>query len=81
MELLGGAFVLPPPTMSAAFSQTNLVLTWPTNNGATFGLYTATNLAGPWQPINPGGQTNGAQVSVSIAPGAGPAFFRLQRSQ
>jgi hypothetical protein len=81
LELLGGAAVLPPPTINASLTQNNIVLTWPTNSGSTFALYAATNLVNPvWQPAGILLQTNGSQVNASIAPGSGPAFFRLQRS-
>ncbi len=82
LELLGGAIVLPPPTLAATFSATNLVLTWPANNASGFMLYTTTNVAGgAWQPAGAAAQTNAGQVSVSLAPGAGEAYFRLQRNQ
>jgi len=82
LELLGGAYVLPPPTINAAVEQNNIVLTWPTNTGGTFALYSATNVAQPtWQPSGAVLQTNGSQVYVSVTPGSGPAFFRLQRSK
>jgi hypothetical protein len=83
MELLGGAFALPPPTLGAtAGAGGNLVLTWTTNDSPGFMLYTSANLGGgAWQPAGLAAQTNGGQVSVSVAPGAGAAYFRLQRGQ
>jgi lysophospholipase L1-like esterase len=82
LELLGGAYVQPPPSLSAALAQNNIVLTWPASNGAAFTLYAATNLANAlWQPVNAPLQTNNSQINVSVAPGPGSAFFRLQWSQ
>jgi hypothetical protein len=81
LELLGGAFVLPPPTISAALAQNNLVLTWPASNAPAFALYSTTNLTQAiWAPVSALLQTNNGQINVSFAPGPGPAFFRLQRS-
>ncbi|HWD21136.1 MAG TPA: GDSL-type esterase/lipase family protein [Verrucomicrobiae bacterium] len=81
LELLGGAFILPPPTLTAAFTTGQIILTWPTNTGATFALYSTPTLQpGTWQPVAANPQTNAAQISISLTAGPGPAFFRLQRA-
>jgi len=82
MELIGGAIVLSPPTISASISQQGVALSWQANNGATFALYSTGSLTAPnWQPANAVLQTNSSAITASIAPGPGSAFFRLQRSQ
>lgn len=80
MELIGGAYVLPPPTLAAALAQTNIVLSWPANNGSTFTLYSAPTLAaGSWQAVNAPLETNSDQITASVPLGVSPLFFRLQQ--
>ncbi len=82
-ELLGGAFVLPNPTLTAGLATNNISLTWPLTNGSAFALYSSTTLAPPnWQPFSPSlFQTNNGQITAAITPATGSAFFRLQGSQ
>ena len=82
-ELLGGAFVLPNPTLTAALANTNISLTWPVTSGSAFTLYSsATLFPANWQPLSPSLlQTNNGRITAAITPGPGSAFFRLQRSQ
>jgi hypothetical protein len=82
MELLGGAFVMPPPAVSAGFSNNSIVMNWPMTNGAAFTLYSAGQLTGaPWQPAGALLQTNNGQITVTITPGVGAGYFRLQLGQ
>ncbi len=82
LELLGGALVVGPPGLSAGRAQENIVLTWAAGSGAAFALYTAANLEGAaWAPVSGARQTNAGQISMTVAPGSGRAFFRLQLSQ
>jgi lysophospholipase L1-like esterase len=82
-ELLGGAFVLPNPTLTATLSSNNISLTWPLTNGSAFALYSSATLVPPnWQALSPNLlQTNYGQISAAITPGPGSAFFRLQLKQ
>jgi lysophospholipase L1-like esterase len=82
-ELLGGAFVLSNPTLTAALADTNISLTWPLTGGGTFSLYSSATLVPPnWQAL-PSNlfQTNNGQITAVITPGSGDCFFRLQLSQ
>jgi lysophospholipase L1-like esterase len=82
-ELLGGAFVLSNPTLTAALVNNNISLTWPLTNGSAFTLYSSPTLVSPnWQVVSPSLlQTNNGQITAAITPGPGSAFFRLQLSQ
>jgi lysophospholipase L1-like esterase len=82
-ELLGGAFVLPNPTLTATLASNNISLTWPLTSGSAFALYSSAMLAPPnWQALSPSlFQTNDGQISVAITPGPGAAYFRLQLNQ
>ncbi len=82
-ELLGGAFVLPNPTLTAALANNNISLTWPLTNRVAFTLYSSATLVSPkWQAVAPSLlQTNNGQITASITPGPGSAFFRLQSGQ
>jgi lysophospholipase L1-like esterase len=82
-ELLGGAFVLPNPTLTATLANTNISLTWPLTGGGAFTLYSSATLVPPnWQAVSPSlFQTNNGQISDVITPGSGCCFFRLQLSQ
>jgi len=72
--------LLPPPSLSVAFSATNVVISWPVNSGTSYNLQMTTNLlSGVWSSVtNAVTQSNGNyQVGVQVA---GPAaFYRLQR--
>jgi len=82
-ELLGGALVLPNPTLTAALAGNNISLTWPLSSGRIFTLYSSATLVPPnWQALSPSlYQTNNGQITVAITPGSGSAFFRLQLDQ
>ncbi len=82
-ELLGGAFVLPNPTLTAALANNNISLTWPLISGATFALYSSATLVPPnWQALSPVLlETNNGRITTAITPGPGSAFFRLQLNQ
>ncbi len=82
MELLGGAFVVPAPTLSASLSNNSIVLNWPVTNGAAFTLYSTPQLAGPtWQPVAAPLQTNNGQITAAIPLGVGTGYFQLQLNQ
>jgi hypothetical protein len=79
MELLGGAFVVPPPSLSASLLGNNLALTWPVTNGAAFTLYSSAQLGGAnWQPVIAPLSTNNGQIMETITPAGGAAYFQLQ---
>jgi hypothetical protein len=82
-ELIGGAFVLPNPTLTATLASNNISLTWPVMSGSAFALYSsATLVSANWQAVSPSLlQTNNGQITAAITPGPGSAFFRLQQSQ
>ena len=82
-ELLGGAFVLPNPTLMASVANDTISLTWPLTNGSPFTLYSSATLVPPnWQAVSPSLlQTNNGQITAAITPGPGSAFFRLQLGQ
>jgi lysophospholipase L1-like esterase len=82
-ELLGGAFVLPNPTLTASLAGNNISLTWPLTNCSAFTLYSSATLVPPnWQPFSSSlFQTNNGQITAPITPGPGSAFFRLQLGQ
>jgi lysophospholipase L1-like esterase len=80
LELIGTGHPISLPILSFAATATNLVLTWPADAGAGFGLYAATNpVAANWTPASPLPQTNGGQLSVTQAMDPGNRFFRLQK--
>jgi len=82
MELLGGAWVVPPPTLSASVIATNIVLNWPVTNGAAFSLYSSPQLTGaPWQPVSAPLQTNSGQITASVPVSTNGGFFQLQLNQ
>ena len=69
------AVVLPPgPSVQVVAEGKNVILTWPV--GASEVL-TATNLAGPWQPLNVSLATNGFNISASVPATNQQQFFRL----
>jgi hypothetical protein len=69
------AVVLPPgPSVQVVAEGKNVTLTWPV--GASEVL-TATNLAGPWQPLNVSLATNGFNISASVPATNQQQFFRL----
>ena len=82
-ELLGGAFVLPNPTLTAALANTNISLTWPLTGAAAFTLYSSATLVPPnWQAVSLNlVQTNNGRITALITPGSGCCFFQLQLTQ
>jgi hypothetical protein len=80
MELLGGAVIMPPPTLSATVNSANIVLTWPTTNSYGFNLYSSPSISSPnWQPVTSILQTNGNQITTSVGLGPNSGFFQLQQ--
>lgn len=82
MELFGGAWIVPPPLLSASVTNVNnIFLSWPQTNGAAFALYSAAQLSGAaWQPVSTPLQTNNGQISTTVPLGANGGYFRLQLS-
>jgi hypothetical protein len=82
MELLGGAWIVPAPTLSTSFSTNCIVLSWPVTNGAAFTLYSSTQLTGSiWQPVDAPLQTNNGQITATIQCDVSNRFFKLQFNQ
>jgi lysophospholipase L1-like esterase len=82
-ELLGGAAVLPTPSLAATLTNNQVLLSWPLTNGGAFTLFSTTALAPPvWQAVSLASfQTNNGQITAAITPSPGSAFFRLQLNQ
>jgi hypothetical protein len=82
MELLGGAFVVPAPTLSANLSGNSLALSWPATNGSAFTLYSSAQLSGTnWKTVIAPISTNNGQITQMISPGGSAGYFRLQYQQ
>jgi lysophospholipase L1-like esterase len=81
MELIGGGYLLPTPSLSIAQTTNNILLSWPMTSGSGFTLYSTTNLvaAESWTMAMAAAQTNGAQIIVTQSLKASATFFRLQR--
>ena len=67
------------PTIGAAISGGNLVLSWPKAAGA-FGLQSTSSLTGPWTAVaSPAAQLIGSQWQVTLPASGGKQYFRLMR--
>ncbi len=80
-ELIGNGYLLPPPSLSIAWADSNNVtLNWPLSYGSSFSLYSATNLnaTGDWTLAMASLQTNGGQITATQSLDSSTKFFRLQ---
>ncbi len=67
-----------PPTLNAALSGTNLVLTFP-NSANNYTLQSTTNLnSASWSTVNPASTTVGSNTVVTVPVPKGNLFFRLK---
>lgn len=81
MELTVSSGLIPNPSLSISPAQGNMLLTWPLTSGSGFSLYSTPTLNSNvgWSKATEAAYTNGGQIVVTQATGAGTRFFRLQQ--
>lgn len=70
-----------PPKLSIRLSGANVVLSYPTADGAGYALNSASSLVKPitWQPATGTFGTNGDQTTLTIPLGTSPKFYILKK--
>ena len=76
----GGVYELGPPTLTAAKSGTDIILSWPASVTAVTVQSSSSLSPSSFGPIYPTITVDGERNTATITPGSGSEFFRLTRN-